>query len=87
MTVADRYTTGTPQIDNKTCPSCKAENQPYLISTGDDKECPKCYVKPEQPGLGELTDKYIRQGMSEDDAFGYACEDRGYEPKKNWRKY
>lgn len=75
MSVSDRYTASTAP-PGKTCPSCKAENQPYLIKTGGRDECEKCYVKPEQLGLGQLTDKYIREGLSDDDAFRQAQEDR-----------
>ncbi len=76
MSVSDRYTSSSPSPGNKTCPSCGAENQPYLINHGDKKECRKCYVPEPQPSLGELTDKYIREGLSDDDAFRQAREDR-----------
>jgi len=76
MSVADRYTQNNEKEPGKTCPSCKAENQPYLIHSGDEMECPKCFVKPEQLGLGQLTDKYIREGLTDEDAFRQAKEDR-----------
>lgn len=74
MSVSDRYTSSSPSV--WTCPSCGAEDQPYLIHHGDILECPKCYVKDPQPGLGELTDKYIREGLTDEDAFRQAKEDR-----------
>jgi len=78
--VSDRYTTpSTPPKEKKTCPSCGAENQPYLINdypNSDHVSCEKCFVKEPQPGLGELTDKYIREGLSDEDAFRQAKEDK-----------
>ncbi|KKM24315.1 hypothetical protein LCGC14_1606250 [marine sediment metagenome] len=76
MSVSDRYTSSSPSTGNKICPSCGAENQPYLVHHGDNIECPKCFVKEPQPGLGELTDKYIREGLTDEDAFRQAKEDR-----------
>lgn len=76
--IQDRYTKPTPKlwVYNKTCPSCHAENQPYLIHSGDDQVCPKCYVPEPKMGLGERTDMYLREGdITEDDAFRQAKED------------
>ena len=74
-TVKDRYTVSHERKE-LTCPSCGEKDVAYVIHNGDDIECPKCYVAPEKPRLGELTDKYIREGLSEDDAFRQAQEDR-----------
>lgn len=77
MSVSDRYTR--PTTPSLTCPSCGAKDQPFLINdypNSERVECNECYVKPERPGLGELTDKYIREGLSDEDAFRQATEDR-----------
>lgn len=95
--VADRYTSS-HEKEVVDCPSCGAKDIPYPIHNGDENgdkiECPKCYVKPKLTdeygnvlGLGQLTDKYINQGMSDDDAFDYACQDTGFEPKNYRRRY
>ncbi len=93
--VADRYTSS-HEREVVDCPSCGAKDIPYPIKihNEDDKiECPKCYVKRNptdeygnELGLGQLTDKYINQGMSDDDAFEYACQDKGVDPPKNYRR-
>lgn len=39
-------------------------------------------VRANQPSLADLTEKYINEGESEENAYNYACEDRGCPEKK-----
>lgn len=76
MTVADRYTQNNEK-EVKNCPSCKAEDVDFITIQHGKKVCNECIEEMPELGLGELTDKYIREGLSEDDAFRQAKEDKG----------
>ena len=78
---ADRYLASTPEV--KICVECGKEVT-LFIRSGGEIHCDDCYTAPEQPGLAELTDRYINEGCDEDGAFLQACHDKGIQPK-HWR--
>jgi len=72
LTVADRYTENTEAL---------IANKEKFRKRMEESEG---YV--EERGLGQLTDKYLMEGLSEDDSFQQACEDKGVAlPKRRWR--
>ncbi len=79
MTVSDRYT-ASHEREYVDCPSCGAKDIPYPIHSGEDIECPKCYVAPEEMGLAERTEMYINQGDTEEGAYVSACQWKGINP-------
>jgi hypothetical protein len=60
-------------FDDGLCNNCQ-------IKESERIEFENSNIKANQPGLGQLTDKYILEGESEDDAYRYACQDKGIQP-------